>query len=458
MAKFIGSIKQHPARVSVIWYAATIAIGAVLLTQPMSYTDEQRPITALDAAFTATSATCVTGLTVRSTGQDFSWFGQLVILTLIQVGGVGIMTVTTYITLQLGGRQGLRQRAVIAETLGAGESADVRWVLGRVLRLALLFEGVGTLVLFIRFLFDYGPGAALWQAFFHTVSAFCNAGFGLRDDSLMRYQGDWVVNGTVMGLVVTGGIGFPVLIDISRNWKKTWRDRWDALTLHSKLMLVGTGVLLIFGAGMFLLLEWHGVLREMSLPRRLLVALFHSTTCRTAGFNTIDVGHLTSATLFLSILLMAVGAGACSTAGGFKVSTLTVLVLRVWSSFLGRRQVRVGRRTIPESAVDRSIAAAAGFSAVAVIVLMALLVMEPTDHPYAVAAGDFMDKAFEVVSALGTVGLSTGITPHLSSGGQIAIILLMFVGRLGPITAFIALSRGQRKEAIEYAQEEPLIG
>jgi len=458
MAKFIGSIKQHPARVSVVWYAATIAVGAALLVQPMCCTDEGRPITALDAAFTATSATCVTGLTVRSTGQDFSWFGQLVILALIQVGGVGIMTVTTYIMLQLGGRQGLRQRAVITETLGAGENADVRWVLGRVLRLTLLFEGVGTLVLFARFLFDYGPVTALWQAFFHTVSAFCNAGFGLRDDSLMRYQADWVVNLAVMGLIVTGGIGFPVLIDISRNGKGSWRDRWDALMLHSKLMLAGTAALLVFGAGMFLLLEWDGVLREMSLPRRLLVALFHSTTCRTAGFNTVAVGQLTSATLFLSILLMAVGAGACSTAGGFKVSTLTVLALRVWNSFLGRRQIHVGRRTIPESAVDRALAAAGGFSVLAIIVLMALLVMEPADHPYAVTAGDFMDKAFEVVSALGTVGLSTGITPHLSGGGQIAIILLMFAGRLGPITAFIALSRGQRKQAIEYAQEEPLIG
>lgn len=458
MAKFIGSLKQHPARVSVIWYAATIAIGAALLTQPVSYTDERCPITVLDAAFTATSATCVTGLTVRSTGQDLSWFGQLVILILIQVGGVGIMTVTTYVTLQLGGRQGLRQRAVITETLGAGENADVPWVLGRVLRLTLLFEGVGTLVLFVRFLFDYAPHIALWQALFHTVSAFCNAGFGLRDDSLVRYQGDWSVNLTVMGLIVTGGIGFPVLIDVSRHWKETWRDRWDALLLHSKLMLVGTAVLLVFGASMFLLLEGDGVLRDMSLPRRLLVAFFHSTTCRTAGFNTIDVGSLTSATLFLSILLMAVGAGPCSTAGGFKVSTLTILVLRFWSSFRGQRQINVGRRTIPETAVDRAIATAMGFAVVAILLLTALLIMEPGRRPCAAAAGDFMDKAFEVVSALGTVGLSTGITPHLSVGGKIVIILLMFIGRLGPITAFIALSRGERKQAIEYAQEEPLIG
>ncbi len=458
MAKFTGSIKQHPARVSAIWYAAMIAIGAALLTQPMSYTDEQRPITALDAAFTATSAVCVTGLTVRSTGHDFSWLGQLIVMALIQVGGVGIMTVTTYITLQLGGRQSLRQRAVISETLGAGENANIRWVLGRVLRLTLIFEGAGALVLFVRFLFDYQPHIALWHAVFHSVAAFCNAGFGLHDDNLVRYQGDWIVNLTVIGLIVMGGIGYPVMIDLGRHWNKPWRDRWDALLLHSKLMVIGTAFLLVFGTASFVLLEGDGVLQGMSLPRRWLVALFHSTTCRTAGFNTINVGELTSATLFLSILLMAVGAGPCSTGGGFKVTTLTILGLRVWSSFQGRRQINVGRRTIPEAAVNRAIAAATGFVAVAIIMLTVLLATESTNGPYAVSAGDFMDKAFEVVSALGTVGLSTGITPHLSAGGKIVIILLMFVGRLGPITAFIALSRGERKQTIEYAQEEPLIG
>jgi trk system potassium uptake protein len=458
MAQFIGSIKQHPARVSVIWYAATITIGAALLMQPFSYTDEHRPITALDAAFTATSATCVTGLAVRSTGHDYSWFGQLVIMALIQVGGVGIMTVTTYLTLQLGGRQGLRQRAIVAETLGAGENADLRWVLGRVLRLTLLFEGAGAFLLFIRFLFDYTPSEALWHAVFHSVSAFCNAGFGLHDDSFVRYQGDWLVNPTLMALIVVGGIGFPVMIDLNRNWKDSWSDRWDALSLHSKLMLFGTGVLLLFGTVMVLVLEWDGVLREMSIPRRLLVACFHSTSCRTAGFNTIEVGALTSATLFLSMLLMAVGAGPCSAGGGFKVSTLTILVLRVWTSFRGRRQINVSRRTIPDTAVARAIATASGFTAVAIVLLTVLLVVAPTGRPYAASAGDFMDKAFEVVSALGTVGLSTGITSHLNGTGQIVIILLMFIGRLGPISAFVALSRGERRQTIEYAQDEPLIG
>lgn len=420
--------------------------------------DERHPITALDAVFTATSATCVTGLAVRSTGGDYSWFGQLVIMVLIQVGGIGIMTVTTYLAFQLGGRLGLRQRAIITETLGAREHADIRWVLGRVIRLTLLFESVGALLLFIRFLFDFTPGDALWQAAFHSVSAFCNAGFALHDDSFVRYQGDWMVNLTLMVLIIAGGIGYPVIIDLNRNWQDSWRDRWDALSLHSKLMLVGTGVLLVFGAVMLLMLEWDGVLRGMSFPRRLLVACFHSTTCRTAGFNTIDVGALTSATLFLSMLLMAVGAGPCSAGGGFKVSTLTVLALRVWASFRGRRQIHVSRRMIAETAVIRAIATAAGFTAVAIVSLTILLVVAPAGRPYSVAGGDFMDKAFEVVSALGTVGLSTGITADLNGAGRVILILLMFIGRLGPISAFIALSRSERKQAVEYAQEEPLIG
>jgi trk system potassium uptake protein TrkH len=458
MLQFIGSIKQHPARVSVAGYAATITIGALLLMQPWSYTDERHPITALDAAFTATSATCVTGLAVRSTGGDYSWFGQMVILVLIQVGGVGIMTVTTYLAFQLGSRLGLRQRAIITETLGAGEHADIRWVLGRVLRLTLLFEGGGALLLFVRFLFDLAPHDALWHAVFHSVSAFCNAGFALYDDSFVRYQGDWMVNLTLMLLIITGGIGYPVIIDLNRNWQDSWRDRWDALSLHSKLMLVGTGVLLVFGAVMFLVLEWDGVLRGMSFPRRLLVACFHSTTCRTAGFNTIDVGALTSAMLFLSILLMAVGAGPCSAGGGFKVSTLAILALRVWTSFRGQRQIQVSRRMIAETAVARAIATASGFTAVAIVSLTVLLVVTPVGQAHSVSGGDFMDKAFEVVSALGTVGLSTGITPNLNGVAQFIMILLMFIGRLGPISAFIALSRSERKQAIEYAQEEPLIG
>jgi len=228
--------------------------------------------------------------------------------------------------------------------------------------------------------------------------------------------------------------------------------------LHSKLMLVGSFSLIVVGTAAVLVLEWNDALANMSLPRKLLVALFHSVTCRTAGFNTVEMGALTNATLFVSILLMAIGAGPCSTAGGFKVSTLSVLALKGWATFHGRQRILVSRRTIPRAVTDRAIATAILFVLVAAMALTMLLMMEQSETPHAQSQGLFMDAMFEVVSALGTVGLSTGMTTQLNSAGRIIIIVLMFVGRLGPITIFAALSRGEQAEPIEYAEEEPLIG
>jgi len=458
MPKVIGSLAQHPARVSFTWYAAAILAGSLLLMQPFCRAEAASPISLLDALFTATSATCVTGLVVRSTGNDFSWLGQLVILLLIQLGGIGIMTVTTYVTFQLGGRQSLRQRTILAETLGTGGEKDLRWVLGQVIRLTFIFEGAGFLLLATRFQFDHPPLMAFWHALFHSVSAFCNAGFALRDDSLVGYQGDWLVNPTVMVLIVTGGIGFPVMLDIGRNMHGPWSDRWDRLMLHSKIMVVGTSALLLFGTVGFLFLEWDGVLSGMSLPRRLLVSLFQSTTCRTAGFNTVHIGDLTNATLFLMILLMMIGAGPCSTGGGFKVSTISVLALRSWATFRGFRQVTFARRGIPDAVVERATATALLFAAVGVLALTVLLTFEQSSEPHDKSQGLFMDAAFEVISALGTVGLSTGMTGLLSSWGRVIIIVLMFVGRLGPISVFAVLARPARERSIQYAQQEPLIG
>jgi trk system potassium uptake protein TrkH len=458
MSKFIGSLTKQPARASFAWYLLLILGGAVLLTQSFCRAEGAAAITFLDALFTATSATCVTGLAVRSTGNDFSWFGQAVILLLIQCGGIGIMTVTTYVTLQLGGRQNLRHRMIMVETLGTRAEMDLRWVLGKVIWLTFLFEGVGFLLLALRFQFDHPPLMAFWHALFHSVSAFCNAGFALRDDSLVPYQGDWLVNPTIMLLIVGGGIGFPVLLDVAGNMYGDWSDRWERLTLHSKIMLAGTLMLLALGAIGFLLLEWNGVLRDAPLATKVLAAAFHSTTCRTAGFNTVDVAELTNATLFLTIVFMMIGAGPCSAAGGFKVSTLAVLILRGWSSFRGFRQVTFARRGIPGSVIERATATALIFAAVGVIALTALLIFEQSSDPHRQQQDLFMDAAFEVISALGTVGLSTGMTVLLSPWGRAIIILLMFIGRLGPISVFAALSRPVRERSVQYAQQEPLIG
>jgi trk system potassium uptake protein TrkH len=261
-----------------------------------------------------------------------------------------------------------------------------------------------------------------------------------------------------MILIITGGIGFPVILDLARNSNGSWPSRWERLTLHSKLMLGGTAVLIALGMISFLVLEWEDALTGMPYWKRPLVALFHSVTCRTAGFNSVDLSSLTNATLFVSILLMMIGAGPGSTAGGIKVTTLAILALRAWASLCGRERVNLFRRTIPRETVIKAIVTAMLFSAIAVVSLTILLAFEQSGQPHVESKGLFLDATFEVVSALGTVGLSTGFTETLSGAGRVIIILLMFIGRLGPITMFAALSRSEQREPIEFSSEEPLIG
>lgn len=457
MIKLSGRIAKYPARASVLWYLGLIFAGGFVLWLPVSQT--QNDITFLDCLFTSTSAACVTGLSVRSTGNDFSGFGQVVILLLIQIGGIGIMTITTLITFQMRGRTRLRERAVLAETLGAGAETDLRWVLRHVLLATAVFEGLGFAALAVRNLFDMPAGQALWHAAFHSVSAFCNAGFGLLDDSLMRYRGEAWVNLTIMSLIVCGGIGFPVLLDLRKNLQARPRGRggWDALHLHTKIMLLGTATLLVVGAAVILAIEHdQPTMQGLSWWQKAMAALFSSTTCRTAGFNTLDTAALTNATLFLMVLLMMIGGGPCSTAGGVKVSTIATLVFRAWASFRGQRVVNVFRRTITDTAVNRAGVAALLFGITAGVGLTLLLAIEQSSAGG--EKGRFIEAFFEVHSALGTVGLSTGLTSQLSGPGKMVIMLLMFLGRVGPISAFVALSAAERGKAIEYPQEEPLIG
>jgi trk system potassium uptake protein TrkH len=223
-------------------------------------------------------------------------------------------------------------------------------------------------------------------------------------------------------------------------------------------MLIGTGTLLSLGAVVFLVLEWDGVLAQTPLWQRPIIALFHSATCRTAGFNTVDIAALTNAMLFISILLMMIGGGPCSTAGGFKVSTAVVLVVHAWWTFRGYTRINLFRRTIPEITIVRATVTAMLFAVIAVIALTTLLMLEQSSDPHPSSQDSFLDAVFEVFSALGTVGLSTGLTPHLTTAGKIIVVLLMFLGRLGPITVFVALSRSERKKTIEHPAEELLIG
>lgn len=460
MARFVGTLARHPARVSFAWYAVGVFVGALILAHPVSRVETALPIATIDAVFTATSAVCVTGLNVRSTAHDFSLLGQATILALVQLGGIGIITVTTFVTLKLGGRQNLHNRTLLAETLGSGNEPDLKQVLRRVVRFTLVSEAIGASLLTIRFLFDHPPLAALGNGLFYSITAFCNAGFALDDDSLILYQGDWMISLTIMLLLIIGGIGYPVMIDIVRNWRGTWGDFWSKLMLHTKLMLIGTALLLAIGTISMLLFEWDHSLAHLTIEKRFLVALFQTASSRTAGYHTVNIGALRDATLFVMILLMMIGGGPCSTAGGFKVSTLAVLILRAWTTFWGGSRVNVARRTIPEATIDRAITTALLFAVVSVIGLILLLSFEQFHFADdGLVSGElFLDATFEVASALGTVGLTTGLTPHLTTAGKIVIIVLMFVGRLGPITVAAAVSLGDREDAIAYAREEPLIG
>lgn len=458
MPKFVGRVSRYPARSLFLWYVLLIVCGGLLLSHPICATRDAEPVAAIDAFFTATSASCVTGLATVSTGNDFSFIGQVLILLLIQLGGIGIITVTTYVTLSWRGRESVRHRATLAETLGAGGAENIRVLLREILAITFLFEGVGFLILFVRFLFDMPWGAALWSALFHSVSAFCNAGFSLWDDSLTRYQSDPVVNATIMALIVVGGIGYPVMRDLYRNWKRPEGIRWRRLQLHTKLVLAGTALLITLGAVAILMIEWDNVLADRPLGERVLVAVFHSVSARTAGFNTVDIAQLTNATLFILVLLMYVGASPGSAGGGFKVSTFMVLALHAWSKLRGRGSVRAFGRNIPGDVISQSTATVLLFAFIGTVGLALLLVVEEADVPHNRSTGEFLDALFEVVSAQATVGLSTGFTYDLSPGGKLLIMLLMFIGRIGPITLVAILTLDQRRELLKYPDEPVLIG
>lgn len=458
MPKMARSLERYPARVTTLAFLTLVLTGGGILRLPACSASEQNPISWLDAMFTSTSAVCVTGLSVRSTIDDFSFLGQIVILALIQLGGIGIMTFTSFIMLTLGASAGLRQQALMADTLGGRGVTDVRKLLRRVFVVSLTIELIGAALLWVRFSFDMSWPKAAWYALFHSVSAFCNAGFGLWNDSLVSYRGDWLVNIVICGLVIFGGLGFPVLLELLNSFRKPKWSPWHDLSLHSKLVLIGTFFLIVWGYTTLTILEWDNALKDATVSERILVPFFHSVICRTAGFNSIDLNDLTNASLFVSIILMAIGGAPCSTAGGVKTTTISMLVLNAIRRFQGFRNVSCFRKTIPQTTIERAAAATIVFFSVAVFGCLILMLIEQSGRSHREQQDSFLDILFEVVSALGTVGLSTGITATLSPAGKIVIMLLMFLGRLGPVSVMVAMSRTRRPPKVEYAHEEPLFG
>jgi trk system potassium uptake protein TrkH len=440
-----AKVTLSPIRLLVLSFFVTIAVGALFLMAPAATVDG-RGATLLTALFTATSATCVTGLVVVDTGSHFTPFGQAVILALIQIGGLGIMTITTGFRHLFRRRVGLRERGAMQEVLEAATAREFRSTLAGIGFITVALEAAGALVLWLRFLALGVPGgdpfrAAAW-AVFHSVSAFNNAGFGLYSDSLVRFAGDTAVNVTVMALIVVGGLGFTVVAGLwdPQGLRGGLRAYLRRQSEHAKLVLVATVSLIVFGAVVFFWLEFDASLRGLSLGDKLLASLFQSITPRTAGFNSVDLMLMRPATVLLVVVLMYIGGSPGGTAGGVKTSTMVVLGLAVRAMLLRRPEVEIFGRSLVRTHVYRAVAVTF-ISFVLISVLFGLLLLaEP--------AMRFEHLLFESVSAFATVGLTLNVTPQLGVAGKLIVMLFMFVGRLGPFT--LALAVGERGESAQY--------
>jgi len=434
-------------------FAAAIAIGTVVLMMPFSW-EAGIQVNPIDALFTATSAICVTGLTAVDTGATYSRIGEIAILIMLQMGGLGVMTIGTFFALALGRRIAFRERSVVTSMFCSDTIPDVRSLLKYIVITTVAIESVGAVLLSVRFAADYPVGRAAYLGLFHSISAFCNAGFSPFSDSFQGYRNDIVVNLTLVSLIVTGGLGFLVLMDIKRKWIDMRRVDFQSLTLHSKLVLAVSLTLLVFGAVGIAVMETGNVPDDVPWQTRVLTPLFLSVTSRTAGFNTVRTSNLTDGTLLLICLMMFIGASPGSTGGGIKTTTAGVIVAAALSRLRGQRSVNVFYRTVPSRVVDRSVSLLVGAICLVVVVVLVLQLTENAG----VRHGAFLRLTFEAVSAFGTVGLSTGVTPDLSFLGKLLIMVLMFVGRLGPVTVAMAIATREQPPAYSYAEEGVMIG
>ena len=441
----------------VVAFATTILLGAGALMLSTRMMPGVTPLTTVDALFTATSAVCVTGLTVRDTSTDFSTVGQIIILCLIQAGGLGILTLSNALFLFGRRRLGLRNRMVMEETLGVLPAFSARGILARVFMYTFVCEGIGAALLTARFAFDYSFPRALWMGIFHAVSAFCNAGFAILQGNLTAYSGDIVVNVVIMALIILGGLGFIVVEDL-RVWFMSPRRRTARLSLHSRIVLHTTFWLIVAGAVIIFLIELPGGAMPAPYIDRIMPSFFLSVTCRTAGFNTVDLSQLSNPTLLICILLMAIGGSPGSTAGGIKTTTFATLNALILSRARNRPKVEIFNRSLPSEIVTKALATAAAAILVVLIATIAIEMLEHAGHPHADVQNAFLAILFEVVSALGTVGLSVGITPTLGAPAKLVLVLCMFVGRLGTVLVANSLLGSVKRLEYTLPEEQIIVG
>lgn len=436
-----------PARIILIGFALLILAGALLLTMPISTRDGQGA-SFFDALFTATSATCVTGLVVQDTAQYWSGFGQAVIIVLIQIGGMGVVTVAVAISMLAGRRIGLKERWVMQESISAPQVGGIVRRTRFILAAMLLLEGAGALLLASRFCPEMGL-RGIWYAVFHAISSFCNAGFDLMGgqtpySSFVAYYDDWLVNFVIMSLIIIGGIGFIVWDDLSRN-----KLHFRKYMLQTKIVLVTTAILVFGGGLLFYLLERNHLLVGMNTSGKILTSLFSSVTARTAGFNTTDTAALTDGSKLLTIILMFIGGSPGSTAGGIKTTTLVVLLLCVHSNIKQTYGINIFGRRLENDAVKRAGTILTINLLLAVTASLAIMAIQPLG---------FSDILFETFSAIGTVGMTTGITRALHPISRCIIILLMYCGRIGSLSFALAFVQSKRKPHVQQPAEAINIG
>jgi trk system potassium uptake protein TrkH len=441
-----------PARIFVLSFAGVILAGGILLWFPFSAVKGH--LRFVDALFTSASAVCVTGLVVIDIGENLTTLGQVITMFLFQIGGLGIITFSTVFFVLMGRGLSFKGREIVQSTFLHTPRRDFIVIAKMVLWFTFIIESLGALFLFIRFSMDFPPGKALYHAVYNAISAFNNCGYSLFSDNLMGYQGDVIVNLTIMGLIVHGGIGFIVQYEILA-WLKGAQKR---LSVHTKIVIVTTVILLLSGAVLFYVFERNHIIKDVPIQNKILASFFQSVTPRTAGFNTVDIGLLTNATILLMIVLMFIGASPGSTGGGVKTTSAALLVMLMWNRLKGNLDLNIFNRTIPREIVSRSISIIFASALSIAIITSVLLIAGGGNLPPMESRHYFVEYLFDTVSAYGTVGLSMGVTPKLNDLQKYALIVMMFVGRVGPLTLAFSLSRSPGGRSLTYAEEGVMVG
>lgn len=434
-------IKLSPPQLLIVVFIFFGFLGTLLLKLPVSTTES---VTLVDALFTATSAMTVTGLAVVDTGTAYTLFGQIVILFLIQVGGIGIMTFAVLIFIMLGKKIGFQERLILQQALNQTSVGGIILLVRRIIIFSFLIEGIAVLLLSYRWIPEYGWWDGFYYSVFHAISAFNNAGFSIWPDSLMNYVGDPVVNIVISFLFIIGGIGFTVLTDL---W---YTKEFRRLTLHTKIMLFGTLGINVLAMFVFFVLEYFNpsTLGNFTLIEKIWASYFQAVTTRTAGFNTIDIGAMETASIMWTLLLMFIGAGSTSTGGGIKLTTFIIIILAVNTFIKGKHEIVIFKRSIHQNYVIKALA----ISTISILfIFFSLFILTITEQ------AEFLLLLFEVISAFGTVGLSMGITADLTDIGKCVIVFIMLLGKLGPLTLAYSLAK-PKPSKVRYPNEDLLTG